>query len=362
VDDSPTAFINGDDIYTPRNYRAEYKGEVTAQYALAHSLNNATIKVAEMVGYNKVAALAKAAGITSVVPTPAMALGSYDATPLEMASAYTVFTNGGQHAMPSMIRSVREPGGDVIDNFSQQKHQVLDPRVAYVLTEMLEYTINYGTPAGPGGVRARGFTAPAAAKTGTSHDAWFAGFTSNLICIVWVGYDDYSDIKLSGAALALPVWTEFMKRATALPQYSDVKPFSSPQGIVRLTLDKATHQVATPACPDDDTMVFIDGTQPTQTCDQTADHGNLVQRVFGLDNPNPVPPSAASNTLSPDQVPTQPAGYRPFSRPTAAEQTPVSEQKKGFWRHFFGGSKSDNKDDNKDKKPAVTGAAGDRPQ
>jgi penicillin-binding protein 1B len=378
VDDSPTAFINGDDVYTPRNYRGDYKGQVPAQYALAHSLNNATVKVAEMVGYNKVAALAKAAGITSVQPTPAMALGSYDATPLEMASAYTVFTNAGQHALASMIRSVRDPGGDVIDDFPQQKNQVLDPRVAYVLTEMLEYTINNGTPAGPGGVRARGFTAPAGAKTGTSHDAWFAGFTSNLICIVWVGYDDYSDIKLSGAALALPIWTEFMKRATALTQYSDVKPFSSPQGVVRLTLDKATNQVATPACPDDYTSVFIDGTQPTQTCDQTAaEHGNLLQRVFGLDSPRPASPSTAFTTFTPDQGPPQPVGSRPQavgsrpqamgSRPLASPpsppaQTTVSDKKKGFWHHFFGGSKKDNKDDNKDKRPAVTGGAGNRPQ
>jgi penicillin-binding protein 1B len=371
VDDSPSAFINGDTVYTPRNYKEEYHGQVPAQFALAHSLNNATVKVAEMVGYNKVAGLAKAAGITSVQPTPAMALGSYDATPLEMASAYTVFTNGGQHAVPLLIRSVRDPGGDVIDNFPLQKNQVLDPRVAYVLEEMMEYTMNTGTPAGPGGVRARGFTAPAGAKTGTSHDAWFAGFTSNLICIVWVGYDDYSDIKLSGAALALPVWTEFMKRATALPQYSDVKYFSSPQGVVRLTLDKTTNQVATPACPDDYTMAFIDGTQPTQTCDQTpGEHGNLLQRVFGLDGPKPTPTPAVSNavsntvspaTVSPAPAPAQPGGYRPFGQPTPA-QTTVTDKKKGFWHHFFGGSKNDNKDDNKDKKPAVTGPAGDRPQ
>ncbi|HEY6306744.1 MAG TPA: PBP1A family penicillin-binding protein [Candidatus Angelobacter sp.] len=359
VDDSPTAFINGDDVYTPRNYREIYWGQVTTQDALAHSLNNATVKVAEMVGYNKVAALAKAAGISSVQPTPAMALGSYDATPLEMASAYTVFTNSGQRTAPSLVRSVRDPGGDVIDDFSQQKTQVLDPRVAYVLTEMLEYTINNGTPAGPGGVRARGFTAPAAAKTGTSHDAWFAGFTSNLLCIVWVGYDDYSDIKLSGASLALPVWTEFMKRATALPQYSDVKPFSSPSGIVRLTLDKATDQVATPACPDDYSTVFIDGTQPTQTCDQsTAEHGNLLQRVFGLDGPKPAAPPAVSNTVSPAQGSGQPAGNPPATGQTAASD---STKKKGFWSRLFGGSKSDNKDDNKEKKP-VAGPAKDQPQ
>src|SRR6185312_11439013 len=106
LDDSPTSFITGDAVYTPRNYKEEYFGQVTAQFALAHSLNNATVKVAEMVGYDKVATLAKLAGITSVRATPAMALGSYDATPMDMASAYTIFSNDGQRITPIMVRSV----------------------------------------------------------------------------------------------------------------------------------------------------------------------------------------------------------------------------------------------------------------
>ncbi|HEY6272961.1 MAG TPA: PBP1A family penicillin-binding protein [Terriglobales bacterium] len=358
VDDSPTAFINGDDVYTPRNYRETYYGQVTTQFALAHSLNNATVKVAEMVGYNKVAALAKAAGISSVQATPAMALGSYDATPLEMSSAYTVFTNGGQRMSPVMIKSVRDPNGDVMDNYQPQRTQVLDARVAYVITEMLEYTINNGTPAGPGGVRARGFNAPAAAKTGSSHDAWFAGYTSNLLCLVWVGYDDYSDIKLSGASLALPVWSEFMKRAVALPEFSDAKPFAPPQGVVQLTLDKATNQVATPACPDDYTTTFIDGTQPTQTCDQSgSEHGNFLQRVFGLEPKSPPPVSnPVGNTA---QSPGPPPGPSPTAVDSAASD---KAKKKGFWGRLFGGSRGDNKDDNKDKRPPANGPGNDRPQ
>jgi penicillin-binding protein 1B len=344
VDDSPTPFINGDEVYQPRNY-GKYWGQVTAQVAMANSLNNATVKVAEMVGYNKVAALAKAAGVSSVQPTPAMALGSYDASPMEMASAYTVFTNGGQRVSPTMIRSVRDANGDVIDNFQPQKTQVMDPRVAYVLTEMLEYTINNGTPAGPGGVRSRGFTAPAAAKTGSSHDAWFAGYTSNL-CIVWVGYDDYSNVTLTGSVLALPVWTDFMKRAIQLPQYSDMKPFSSPQGVVRLTLDKATNQLATPACPDDYSTVFIDGTQPTQTCDQTAtEHGNLLQRIFGLDPKSQVPVS--NNAGNSPQGVVSSAGN---SSPNVAGPSEPVKKKKGFWGKVFGSrDDKDSKDESKDR-------------
>jgi penicillin-binding protein 1B len=359
VDDSPTAFINGDDVYTPRNYKEEYFGQVTAQFALAHSLNNATVKVAEMVGYDKVANLAKIAGITSVRPTPAMALGSYDATPLDMASAYTIFTNNGQRITPIMVRSVRDPNGDIINDFEPQKTQVLDPRVSYVITDMLQGVINNGTAAGPAGVRARKFLAPAAGKTGTSHDGWFAGFTSNLLCIVWVGYDDYSDIHLSGASIALPIWTEFMKRAVDLPNYSDTKTFTPPQGVVELTLDKGTNQIATAACPDDYTTAFIDGTQPTQTCEQSANHGNLFQRIFGIESkPTPTPP--ASNTVTGNGS-TAPANGQPSSATQNSAQNQSQEQdkkKKGFWGRIFGGSKDDNKDDNKDNKPTAVPSPG----
>lgn len=355
VDDSPTAFINGDDVYTPRNYEEKYLGQVTAQKALALSLNNATVKVAEMVGYDKVASLAKAAGITSVKATPAMALGSYDATPMEMASAYTVFTNGGTRITPVMLKSVRDPNGDVVDNFQPQKSQVLDPRVSYVVTKMLEGVLNSGTAVG---VRARGFTAPAAGKTGSSHDAWFAGYTSNLLCVVWVGYDDYSDIKLSGAALALPIWTEFMKRATNLPEYSDVAPFAPPQGVVDLTLDKATNEIATPACPDDYSTAFIEGTQPTQTCEQRASdgHGNFFQKLLGME-PKPTPPVSSTNGSSgqPQNQAQAPAANH------GTTQTSDPEKKKGFWGRLFG-SGNDKKDDNKDNKPAANNPGNRPPQ
>ena len=184
---------------------------MSLRYALAMSLNNATVKVAEEVGYDKVADLAKAAGIASVKATPAMALGSYDASPLDMTGAYTVFANGGVRLSPILLRSVRNAKGDVIANYNTDQKPILDPRIAYVMTNMMEGVINNGL--GYTKVRLRGFTPPAAGKTGSSHDGWFAGYTSNLLCIVWVGYDDYSDLRLSGAQTAAPIWAEFMKKA-----------------------------------------------------------------------------------------------------------------------------------------------------
>ncbi|HZU22972.1 MAG TPA: PBP1A family penicillin-binding protein, partial [Terriglobales bacterium] len=203
VDDSPGTYTFGDQVYEPRNYKEEYHGLVTARYALAMSLNNATVKLAEQVGYDRIAELARAAGITSVKPTPAMALGSYDATPIEMAQAYTVFANAGQRVTPTLVKSLRDHRGNILDETKVQIKPVLDPRVAYVMTNMMEGVINNGL--GYTAVRLRGFTLPAAGKTGSSHDGWFAGYTSNLLCIVWVGYDDYSDLRLSGAQTAAPI-------------------------------------------------------------------------------------------------------------------------------------------------------------
>ena len=291
VPDQPSTFAYGDQIYEPRNYKEEYHGDVTARYALAMSLNNATVKLAEEVGYEKVADLAKNAGITSVKATPAMALGSYDATPLDMAAAYTVFSNNGVRISPLMVKSVRTATGDPVMNFNSDTRQVLDLRVAFVMTDMMAGVINNGL--GFTAVRARGFNAPAAGKTGTSHDGWFAGYTSNLLCVVWVGFDDYSEIHLTGAQTAAPIWTEFMKKAATLPRYSNMQQFAQPSGVVDVQLDKLTNLLATPACPETYTSAFITGTEPTTTCDQNAGVKGVLSRIFGLGNEQAQPPADA---------------------------------------------------------------------
>jgi penicillin-binding protein 1B len=237
-----------------------------------------------MVGFDRVAALARDAGIKSARGTPSMAIGSYDATPLDMAGAYTVFANNGLHLDPWLLASVRAPSGDVIQDYTPTSKQVLDPRVAFLTTSMMEDVLRgEGTGAG---VRNRGFVSPAAGKTGTSHDAWFAGFTSNLLCIVWVGNDDYTDIKLQGADAAGPLWAEFMKKAVQLPQYSDTHEFSAPDGIEVVSLDKATNLLSDAACPDSYDAAFLDGTAPTDPCDHPPDHRNIFQKIFGIGKPS----------------------------------------------------------------------------
>ena len=327
VPDQASTFTYGDQIYEPRNYKEEYHGDVTLRYALALSLNNATVKVAEEVGYDKVAELAKAAGIASVKATPAMALGAYDATPVDMAAAYTVFANGGVRLSPVFVNSVRNSKGDIVMNFGTDKKPTLDPRVAYVMTNMMEGVLNFGT-AFP--VRARGFNAPAAGKTGSSHDGWFAGYTSNLLCIVWVGYDDYSDLHLSGAQTAAPIWAEFMKKAVALPQFSDVKPFSQPQGVVDVQLDKVTNRLATPSCPETYTIAFVAGTEPRDTCDQGGGVKGFFSRIFGGSSEKPLPPPTTNGN-------TQAVGGVQSGGQGQGEQS----KKKGFFGRIAGVFKGD---------------------
>ena len=351
VPDQPSTFTYGDQIYEPRNYKEEYHGDVTLRYALALSLNNATVKVAEEVGYDKVADLAKSAGIASVKATPAMALGAYDATPVDMTAAYTSFANGGLRLSPVFVNSVRNSKGDIVVNFGTEKNQVLDPRIAFVMTNLLEGVMNFGTAAG---VRSRGFSAPAAGKTGSSHDGWFAGYTSNLLCIVWVGYDDYSDLHLSGAQTAAPIWAEFMKKAVTLPQYADVRSFTQPEGVIDVQLDKITNRLATPTCPDDYTIAFVAGTEPRDTCDQS---GGGIQgffsRMFGGNSEKPLPPPATNGN---------PQAATGVQSPSEVE----ARKKKGFFGKIVGAFKGDSdppaKNDKNTQAPPKKSDSGAPPQ
>ena len=344
VPDAPSTFTYGDQIYEPRNYKEEYHGDVTLRYALAMSLNNATVKVAEEVGYDKVAELARNAGIASVKATPAMALGAYDASPVDMTAAYTSFANGGMRLSPIFVNSVRNAQGDVVMNFGTEKKQVLDPRVAYVITNMMESVINNGLGFTP--VRGRGFTQPAAGKTGSSHDGWFAGYTSNLLCIVWVGYDDYSDLRLSGAMTAAPIWTEFMKKAVTLPQYADVRGFSQPEGVVDVQLDKVTNRLATPSCPDTYTIAFLVGTEPHDTCDQSAPTQGFFSRIFGGNSEKPLPP---------------PNGNQQTANGVQGDGE-AAKKKKGFFGKIADAFKGDSSSHDKNTPPPSKPEDGTKPQ
>ena len=357
VEDEPTTFWFDGKPYEPSNFEKDFMGDVTLRTALAHSLNVATVKVAEMVGYDKVVDMANRAGMNyKIQPTPAVALGSYEITPLEAAGAYTMFSNNGNYVKPSFLRMVRDgkDGKVLFKNKVEEKH-VLDPRVAYLVTNLMEEVLRSGTA---GGVRAKyGFYAPAAGKTGTSHDGWFAGFTSELLCVVWVGFDDNEVLNLQGAYSAAPIWAEFMKSALEFREYRGAKPFQAPDGIVSIDIDPETGMPATPACPKSRPEFYIAGTEPVGMCPLHG--GRQVTNVAGWDTspaekaptaPNAAPPSTTPRivgTGGDGQVSPGAAAERaarqappePTAAATAQAEAPEAEkkdQKKGFWNRLKG--------------------------
>jgi penicillin-binding protein 1B len=347
LNDDPTDFGNNGQSYTPGNFeKGEYPGMVPAVQAIAHSLNIATIALAQKVGYENVAALARSAGIVNARATPSVAIGTYSATPIDMAGAYTVFANNGVHLKPWALASVRNGNGDIVADYTPEAKQILDPRSAFLTQSLLQNVMTFGTAAA---VRAQGFTAPAAGKTGTSHDAWFAGYTSNLLCIIWIGNDDYTNLNLEGAKAAAPIWADFMKRATQLPEYSDVKPFTAPDGVQFMAVDRNTWLPADASCPQDYSIAFLNGTAPQNTCSQMGEAPqNLIQKLFGIhpsppQNPN-TPPQATAPT------PAQPARPSPNPDGNAApdvtnQPQPEQPKKKGnFFRRLFGGGNKQDPD------------------
>ncbi len=262
VDDVPTTFWFDKKPYEPSNHMNKIHGLITLRYALMRSINIATVKVGEMAGFQRVADMAARAGMgENLEATPALTLGAYEATPLEIAGAYTSFVNGGIRKEPHFVKLVRNSGGGRLLRAQHEDREVMDPRVAYIVTNMLEDVIRRGT-----GVRARfayDLTVPAAGKTGTDDDGWFAGFTNNLLCVVWVGFDDNTDLSVEGAHSALPIWARFMKQAHELPEYADPEPFAVPEGVVSMDMDPEAQALATHPCSGCVKEVYIAGSQPT---------------------------------------------------------------------------------------------------
>jgi penicillin-binding protein 1B len=182
-----------------------------------------------------------------------------------------------------------------------------------------------------------GFTLPAAGKTGTSRDGWFAGFTSRIICIVWVGFDDNRELNLEGAKSALPIWTEFMKRAHKHREYRNVSEFEPPDGIVMVQVDPATGMLAAPGCPGVQVQAFIAGTQPVEICRLHGAGLAGTTQVTSWDTPAEETKKAASASGKP-AAPAEPsrAIRAPARTPAAPEvQAQQPAPKKGLFRRIL---------------------------
>jgi penicillin-binding protein 1B len=236
--DEPKTFTYDGQEYSPGNMGDKYSMQpVTLRDAIVHSLNVVTVDVAMEVTIGRVMNLAAKAGLPRVPRAyPAMALGTAEATPLQVASAYTAFASNGMRTAPIAINRITTGTGSTLAQPTAQKNEVLRPEVAYVMTSFMKDVVNRGTAAP---VRARGFKWNVAGKTGTSRDGWFAGYTPHLVCVVWVGFDDGSQLGLTGAASALPIWADFMNAALINhPEWTG--DWQTPAGIQQEDIDPAT--------------------------------------------------------------------------------------------------------------------------
>src|SRR5262245_53165498 len=322
--DEPKTFQTSSGPWSPSNFGDKFAmGPITVRDALVQSKNVVTVEVAQTVGLANVARLAEKAGLTKVPQVPSVALGVAEATPLQMASAYTSFANGGRRISPIAVKRVTSKDGSTLFESRVEKRDVMSPQVAYILTSMMQDVLDHGTGTR---VRQMGFTGVAAGKTGSSRDAWFAGYTPNLVCVVWVGFDNNDDIKLTGGVVAAPIWADFMIRALRIrPELGGY--FEDPGGLVVCDIDPMAGQT-TGAVPGEPTVgpgprreIFLAGTEPTGA--QPLPDGSV---------PNPESSSSADgsspSSKSPDDngrasaggagIPLPPDARKPETRPETA--------------------------------------------
>lgn len=301
--DEPRGFEYDGKFYSPDNFKDSYElRSMTVREALYKSKNVITVSIAERVGFTQVANFASSAGLPRVLAVPSTALGTSEATPLEMASAYTSFANQGKRSAPLSIKRLTTKDGTMISENQPQTGGVMSPQVAYIMTSMMQDVLTIGTGTR---VRQMGFTSPAAGKTGSSRDGWFAGYTPNLVCVVWIGFDNNDDIGVTGGSTAALVWADFMMRALAVrPELGG--DFEIPSGLVTAYITPQG-TAATEGTPDARKEIFLSGTETGTGQDLTPT--NTIQSASA---------SAATTTVQPG-TPNQPFGQTP----TEAQRQPT---------------------------------------
>jgi penicillin-binding protein 1B len=283
VEDLPVEVETEREPWAPRNFEDRFDGVITVRQALERSSNAVAVRLAQTVGLDSVVRTARDIGFTSrMAPVPALALGSFEVTPLELAAAYATLANGGTRVSPYGVRAVDGGAGapttDATRAVTRRSASPVSPEEAYLLTHLLRGVVDRGTGAA---VRALGLDGAVAGKTGTTNDtrdAWFAGYSPRLVAVVWVGFDDGTPLGLSGARAALPIWTDFMQAAAAL---EDPGEFAVPPTM-------AFRQ----DCGSPIKEAFLPLTEPVAPCGPLAPAGTL-----GFVSPGPPSPGSPSPFL-----------------------------------------------------------------
>jgi penicillin-binding protein 1B len=284
--------------------------DVTMRTGLIKSLNVVTVDVAMRTGLARVAELAQGFGLSKPEPYPALALGTNEATPLQMAAAYTAFAGDGKRAEPKAIaRATDSSGTEIVSEIAPPARQIISPETAYMMTDMLEGVIDHGTAhAARGAVK----KSAVAGKTGTSRDGWFVGYTPNLVCAVWIGFDDNRQLGLTGAEAALPAWVDFIKSAVEVRPELGGEYFQRPAGIISVEIDPETGQLATPSCPQRERISITNALAPHFEC-------------YTHNQPDPLIASATDEEITgPDSaVVIMPDGTRSLAREVASTPRPL---------------------------------------
>ncbi|HKQ61950.1 MAG TPA: PBP1A family penicillin-binding protein [Candidatus Polarisedimenticolaceae bacterium] len=271
LDDSPFVLESAGQVWNPQNYDGEYRGVVSVRQALEESLNVPTVRASQLVGIDRIAALAERSGLGIHGHVyPSIALGAEQVSLLEMAQAYAAIANEGVAVAPRSILAVADRDGEMVKVPATVPARVASPGAAYLTLDLMRGVIERGTAQR---VRAAGLQGDFAGKTGTTNDkrdSWFIGFGPDLLAAVWVGFDDDAETGLTGASGALPIWIDFMKAAGYVP-----RAFEQPREVVRLPIDPHTGGLATTACPEVVDEVFVAGTEPDQPCPEH-DRGGMA--------------------------------------------------------------------------------------
>jgi penicillin-binding protein 1B len=249
--------------WSPVNSDGRFRGPVPVREALAASINVPAVRAAQGVGVDRVADVAIACGFPPEIPrVPALALGSAEATPLEVAVAFSTLAGGGARPMPRWLRTVVSADGGSVDRLDGASVPAVGPEATYLVVSLMQEVMRSGTARQVGQA---GFRGEVAGKTGTTNDrrdAWFVGFTPDFLAAVWVGADDNRPIGLVGAQAALPIWLQLVRTVGADAGLT----FSVPAGVVFRRIDPATGALAAPRCPRILEQAFIRGTEPRSDC------------------------------------------------------------------------------------------------
>lgn len=309
-------------IYRPNNFGRSYtNAPVTLRDALVRSLNVVAVDAAMQIGLGNIAAMAERMGMPRPEAYPSMALGAMEVTPMDVARAYTTFANNGVRVDPLAVTSIKLNNETLISNDSA-KTTILSPTINYLITDVLSDVVNRGTASS---IRRLGYRGPAAGKTGTSRDAWFVGYTPKLLVVVWVGYDDNTDLGMTGGQAAVPIWTDFIKRAIELRPDLAANKFAQAAGLETVEVCAETGALANSYCPHHQRMLLANYLVPNECFQHQAPISTLTELLPSLEVDNQTSEEVERSALL-EETPAEATVYKPVS--AKSDNAPGSKQER----------------------------------